>query len=319
MLIRLLFILSITFIASCAYVPAAIDSEGFANEVTPGMVANIPENYLGQRVRWGGVIVEVVNNEDETWIEILGLPLSSSARPLADRTEALGRFIVKTKEFLDPEVYQNGLRFTVIGTIGQPIEGKVGERDYIYPTIDVESHYLWPRRTQHRHYVTPGYWFYGFHPYWRFGYPYFGYGVWSYQNYYYPYFPVYGYLSRSRIRPHNHYRSGNFAYSRNLDWSQRQRAIMLRDIQIHRFPGYSNANYRRITKDPVMRTSGDRSSGVRNTREVNQPSTRISRESATRNNRSSVSRSSPRTRPSRSVSVPRRTTKSPNDRIRDKQ
>ena len=314
MMFRLLFIVSVIFFAACAHVPEAIDGEQYQTEISPGMVVNNPDSYQGQRVRWGGVIVEVVNNEQETWIEVLGLPLSSTARPLADRTNSLGRFIVKTQEFLDPEVYQNGLRFTVTGTIGKTIEGKVGERDYLYPTIDVESHYLWPRRTQHRHYVTPGYWFYGFHPYWRFGYPYFGYGVWSYNSHYYPYFPVYGYLSRSRNRPHHHYRSGNFAYSRNLDWSQRQRALMLRDIQIHRFPGYSNANYRRITKEPIMRTRGEKPSSVRN---VTKPTTRNTRQSTTRSNRSSVNRSSHRTQSGRTT-MPRRSTTSPNDRIKER-
>ncbi len=307
MLQRLTQILAVVLLTSCAHIPEAIEGESYQTELTPAMITANPDRYLGRAVRWGGVIVEVVNNENETWIEVLGLPLSSNARPLSDRTEALGRFIVKTPEFLDPEVYQQGLRFTVTGNISQSIEGKVGERPYVYPTIAADNHYLWPRRTQHRHYVTPGLWFYGFHPYWRFGYPYFGYGVWSYNSHFYPYFPVYGYLSRSRIRPHHHYRSGNFAYSRDFDWSQRHRAWELRNFQYHRFPGYSNAEYRRVTNQPRMRTSPSGSQGIRRANEVQKsPSTATrssQRRSSQRNNRSeqrraiNTTRSNDRIRP----------------------
>ena len=311
MLIRLLYIFSVLVLASCASVPAAIDGEGFQNDITPVMVTNNPEAYIGQRVRWGGVIVEVVNNQDETWIEILGLPLSDTARPLSDRTQALGRFIVKTAHFLDPEVYQKGLRMTVTGTLDQTISGKVGERDYIYPAIQIDNHYLWPRRTQHRHYVTPGYWFYGFHPHWRFGYPYFGYGVWSYHNHYYPYFPVYGYLSRSRVRPHHHYRAGDYAYSRNLDWSAQRRAWELRNIRFHNYPGYSNDRFRMITNNPRVRSTGDKPQVRRNTGDRLKPSTRSTR--------SSSNRTTSRARPTRdrSISTTKRVTRPP-DSIKER-
>ena len=254
-LIRLLLISM--FLSSCAYIPPALEGEQFI-DIHPKSTTDMPDTYLGKPVRWGGVIVEVINNEQETWIEILALPLTDSAKPISDRQESYGRFIAKTNEFLDPEVYQKGLRFTVTGTISNPIDGKVGERPYIYPTVLVDNSYLWPRRTHHKHYVMPGYWYYGYHPYWRFGYPYYGYGVWSLHGHYYPYFPVYGYMSRSFERPHHQYRSGDFSYARQLDWSRRQQLWALQNSRYQVFPGASRPAYRGDPRREDVRNTNPR-------------------------------------------------------------
>ena len=254
MIKRLLILLTLIFLTGCAAVPVALEGDYFESQLIPSTVSAEPDTHLGKSVRWGGVIVEVVNSEQETWIEILALPLSEAAKPYGDRTGSLGRFIAKTTDFLDPEVYQKGLKLTVTGTISETIKGKVGQRDYVYATVDTRSHYLWPRiNTYRRQYITPGYWFYGFHPYWRFGYPYFGYGVWSYHDHYRPYFPVYGYLSRASTRPHHQYRSGDFAYAAMLDWNRRQQEWALRSSNYQRYPGASNPIYRNtLNGKPVM-------------------------------------------------------------------
>ncbi|MEL0067944.1 MAG: Slp family lipoprotein [Gammaproteobacteria bacterium] len=297
-MIRRLFLLYTLFmITACASVPMAIEGDNFQTQLTPSTVSSEPSQHIGTSVRWGGVIVEVVNNDQETWVEILALPLSDSAKPYGERTGSLGRFIAKTNDFLDPEVYQKGLKFTVTGQVSETIQGKVGERDYTYATVDVKSHYLWPRVNMYRsYYVTPGYWFYGFHPYWRFGYPYFGYGVWSYHNYYHPYYPVYGYLSRSESKPHHQYRSGDFAYARMLAWDRRQQEWALRNTSYQRYPGASRSTYRGSANGQQMVTS--RSSGVQSTNS-----------SASSSNRS-VSRSKPRSSSSRAP-VTRRSKSSP--------
>ncbi|MCP4414624.1 MAG: Slp family lipoprotein [Gammaproteobacteria bacterium] len=184
--------------SACAIVPDTIQSENVA-EINPIMVRGHIDSYKGQTIRWGGVITQVVNNADGTWVEVLAMNLSSSGRPTGDRDENFGRFIAKIDEFYDPEVYQEGYSFTVLGILTEAIDGKIGEYKYNFPVVTVQGSYLWPVRS-HRYYYTPvipGYWYYGHHPYWRFGYGYYGYGVRFNHNYYYPYYPIYGHLERN--------------------------------------------------------------------------------------------------------------------------
>jgi outer membrane lipoprotein len=227
-------------VAGCAVMPDALQGN-YSEELTPLQVSTSPETYKNATVRWGGVIVEIINNEQETWIEILSLPIDTSGRPYSNRQDNLGRFIAKTSQFLDPEVYQKGLMLTVTGTIMEPISGKVGERDYLYASVAIINHYLWPKRLRHNYYVVPGYWYYGYHPAWHFGYPFYGYGIWYQHRNYYPYFPVFGYMSRSQTREYRQYRTGDFSYARILDWSDRQRRWALSNIHYQVFPGHGRS------------------------------------------------------------------------------
>ncbi|MGH8685383.1 MAG: Slp family lipoprotein, partial [Nitrosospira sp.] len=72
--------------------------------------------YKETSVRWGGVIVDVENEENFTLLQVLSYPLNSYGRPqLNKQTE--GRFVIKSTEFLDPAVYAKDKEITVAGTI----------------------------------------------------------------------------------------------------------------------------------------------------------------------------------------------------------
>jgi len=300
MIRRLLLLSTLLFMTACASVPMAIQGDNYQMGLTPQMVSSAPESHIRKPVRWGGIIVEVVNNEQETWVEILAMPLSDSAKPYGERNASLGRFIAKTNEFLDPEIFLKGLKITVTGTVSDTIQGKVGERDYVYATVDVQSQYLWPRVNVYRtQYITPGFWFYGYHPHWRFGYPYFGYGVWSYHNYYRPYFPVYGYLSRTK--PPHQYRSGDFAYAAMLDWSRRQQEWALRNNNYQRYPA-AGPGYRAVRERQMMVNN-------RSTNTTNGATNNTSATNSARSNRS-VTRSKPRSSTTRAP-ITRRSHSSP--------
>ncbi|PCJ50539.1 MAG: hypothetical protein COA74_01800 [Gammaproteobacteria bacterium] len=194
---RLIFsVLTILVLSACSNMPESIQYEN-PEEISLLAVQQGAINLTGQTVRWGGVITQVINNENDTWVEILALNLNDSGRPSSSRFNNDGRFIAKIDQFLDPEVYQQGYSFTVVGTLADKIDGKIGEFNYSYPVIQVDGHYIWPKKSPYRsHYVVPGYWYYGFHPHWRFGYSYYGYGVRSHQSHYYPYHPFYGHMTR---------------------------------------------------------------------------------------------------------------------------
>lgn len=223
-MLRLIYLLLLLTVATgCAGYPEGMEGGNYA-DLRPYNVAANPDNFKGQSVLWGGVIVEVVNYENETWVEILALELNAYAKPFSSRMTNYGRFIAKTSDFLDPEVYQKGLRITVAGILIDPVDGKIGERPYKYPVVNITNYHLWPNRVRHHHYVVPGHWYFGMHPYWRFGYPYFGYGIWRYDHQYFPYFPVYGYLSRSPEKPAASYRPGNFSYQLRDNFNVREQS-----------------------------------------------------------------------------------------------
>lgn len=179
----------------CSTIPEALVHENLSM-ISVEDVQQEPDNYKGQRVRWGGVITQIINNKDDTWVEVLALQLSSNGRPLSNRLNNQGRFIAKLDQFLDPEVYQAGYSITIIGTVTDNIDGKIGEYLYQFPVITVQGHHLWPKMTSRAYrYISPGYWYYGHHPFWNFGYSYYGFGVRFHYDYY-PYYPIYGHLNR---------------------------------------------------------------------------------------------------------------------------
>jgi outer membrane lipoprotein len=103
----------------------------------------VPGEHLGQRVRWGGTIIETDNLESATRLTVLGRPLGSAGRPRWS-DESAGRFIAIVPEFLDPKLYAPDRRLTVAGTLLRTETGKVGEHPYTYPVVEADVWYLWP-------------------------------------------------------------------------------------------------------------------------------------------------------------------------------
>jgi len=212
------------FLSACAIVPDQIRSDN-VTEINAQDVRGKMEQYKGKTVRWGGVITQIINNADNTWIELLALNLNDSGRPSSNRENNYGRFIAKIDRFMDPEVYQEGYSFTVIGIVTEEIEGKIGEHDYKFPVVSVQGSYMWQKRT-HRYYppIIPGYWYYGYHPYWRFGYSYYGYGV-RFMDNYYPYYPIYGHLERNHKPLSRKSRPGHFQPDQKKFWPRRNKPL----------------------------------------------------------------------------------------------
>lgn len=103
-----------------------------------------PERFLGQRLRWGGSILDVHNARETTLIEILARPLGRSGEP-DDTAAGLGRFIVELPGFKDPAEYPKQRRLTVVGPLARVETRDVGEYPYPYPVVTGDVWYLWPR------------------------------------------------------------------------------------------------------------------------------------------------------------------------------
>jgi outer membrane lipoprotein len=106
------------------------------------------EAHEGHRVILGGYVVETVNEPDGSLLTVLQAPLNSRNKPKSlDLSE--GRFLVRTKEFLDPEIYCKGRKLTVGGKVSGVRSQPLGNRLYQYPVIEAEELHLWPKEPQH--------------------------------------------------------------------------------------------------------------------------------------------------------------------------
>lgn len=132
------------WLAGCAGLPTEFNTTGADRAVTPSTaVANI-DAVRGQKVLWGGVIVNSQNLKDATQIEVLGYPLAQSGRP--DRNDPpQHRFIVTRTGYLETADYTAGRLVTVVGKVKEKREGRVGEAPYAFPVVASEQLYLWPK------------------------------------------------------------------------------------------------------------------------------------------------------------------------------
>jgi outer membrane lipoprotein len=167
-------VLAITIAAAaggCATVPAPIAGDNFV-KITPQEA--VSQNAGGQRVRWGGEIINVEPRADVTCFEVLSRELYADARPSHHRDHSDGRFIACSKGFYDPAVFTKGRDLTITGSLNGTEQHKVGEFDYTYPQVAADQVYLWSERT----YYNSGYYGGWYDPFWG---PYWGpyYGGWG--------------------------------------------------------------------------------------------------------------------------------------------
>ena len=173
---RLWLLIALALVGGCVTTPEPLLGEFAA--VTPQTAQN--QHATGQRVRWGGKIIKNTLSQNETCFELLGNNLDTNGRPVED-DKTQGRFISCAPGFYEPTVYAKGRELTVVGTLGEPVSGKIGNYDYHYPRIAAQTVYLWPEREE-SYPVPPGYYDPFYDPF--FG-P-FGYGPYRYRHW--PYY-----------------------------------------------------------------------------------------------------------------------------------
>ena len=99
------------------------------------VLAGNPERYLGAVVLAGGRIIETISSSSLSEILVLQIPLEKGDVP-ADPDRSEGRFIVRSRGFLDPEVYPPGTRLTVVGRVMGGEYREIGGYSYLYPILD---------------------------------------------------------------------------------------------------------------------------------------------------------------------------------------
>ena len=150
----------------CAGKPASSISLAVVEDVSLAQVRSADDAYLGTTVRWGGVVTEVENKADKTWVFLVGRALKDNEKPDSD-SPSEGRFIASFDGFIDPLVYKAGRPLTVVGSIEGSTVRPIGEYEYQFPIVTVRDSHLWaePVKTQVIYAPAPIYDYYYYHPY----------------------------------------------------------------------------------------------------------------------------------------------------------
>ena len=148
----------------CAY-PISENLRREADPVVFSQLFQHPEPYAGKKVILGGTIVKVVNFPDKAEIEVVQKELDSYGAPQRGDVTG-GRFIFVKPGYVESEVYAKGREVTGAGKVLGSKLGKLEDRDYRYPLIEVEELHLWEKRDR----------LYPMYPF--LGYPYYPYSGW---------------------------------------------------------------------------------------------------------------------------------------------
>jgi len=174
---KLFLVVFAMLLAGCASmgVPKSV-SKATSAPLAPAEVSNMAAPPVGPHVRRGGTIAKTENRKDGTWLEIVARKLDKNGRP-ENTEQSEGRFLAYVNTFLEPTVFKEGRRITVVGTIEPNQRATVGEYPYVFPVVKVTEHYLWPRELPYAYAPPPPFWYDPWYP-WGWGYP--------YHPYYYP-------------------------------------------------------------------------------------------------------------------------------------
>jgi outer membrane lipoprotein len=140
----IMLIFSLLLLTACASTPE-FSTEGVNLDLQPSTAAD----QLGQKVIWGGTIIDIRNLADKTRLEVLSYPLTDTYRPQV-KGSAKGRFIVEKAGYLEAREFRPGKVITVSGTLLSSQSGKIGDAEYLYPVVEAARLKLWKERSTPR-------------------------------------------------------------------------------------------------------------------------------------------------------------------------
>jgi len=179
---RHLLSICILLLSACSNLPPAIENPPLY-DISYSEATRDIAHFKDAPVRWGGVVIDVENEQNFSLVQVLYYPLNSYGRPQLDKPNE-GRFLIKSPEFLDPAVYKKDIEITAAGMLKGDIDRAVGNKSLRLPIIAAKVIHLWPA------YVSGNYYGYGGYGSFGYGYPYYGYyGYYPYYRggYFWPY------------------------------------------------------------------------------------------------------------------------------------
>lgn len=128
-------------LSGCVSVPDAIKGSSPTPQQDLVRVMASPQLYVGQEARFGGKVINVLNEQGKTRLEIATMPLDDGARPILGEASR-GRIYADVNGFLDPVDFRNQL-VTVVGPITGTTQGKVGQTAYTFMVMQASGYKRW--------------------------------------------------------------------------------------------------------------------------------------------------------------------------------
>lgn len=137
---RLLIVTAVLLLSGCVTAPKPLQGE-FA---MVGPRDALQADLTGERVRWGGRLLELKAFEAHTCFLVAAEPLGEDARPYS-RGNGQGRFLACRAGAYDPAVFAAGRAVTFAGTLAGADVHEIGG-GYRLPLVEADVVYLWPER-----------------------------------------------------------------------------------------------------------------------------------------------------------------------------
>lgn len=177
---RLLFFgITLVLVSGCVHAISRGVLKEVDREITFSALIKDPPAYQGRVVLLGGVIVKTVNKQEGTLLEVYQTRLNREGKPTdTDRSE--GRFLALYQSFLDSEIYKQGRKVTVAGTVqGEQVQ-LLGEIEYRYPYLIINELHLWEEERPIQYEPYP------WDPWYDPWYPWGPWGFWGWHSWRYP-------------------------------------------------------------------------------------------------------------------------------------
>jgi outer membrane lipoprotein len=101
------------------------------------------DEHVGEVVMFGGKILRTKAYPNSSEIAVLQLPLGSGNRP-QDGDHSEGRYLIRSEQFLDPAIYEQGRLLTVVGKLSGSEARSIGGFEYNYPVVEAIELKPWP-------------------------------------------------------------------------------------------------------------------------------------------------------------------------------
>ena len=139
---RLLFIAIGLLLGACSSLPPALE-DARVKDVSYAQVSADAQSYNNILVRWGGVVVEVKQQDKGSVMQVLYYPLDYYGRPDIDKPSE-GYFLVKSTKTLDPKIFFASREIAVIGVIAAKAEPPVESERAGLPLLNATRIHPWP-------------------------------------------------------------------------------------------------------------------------------------------------------------------------------
>jgi outer membrane lipoprotein len=155
------------FLSGCAHVISEESRRLVDKQLSFAELRQNPDAYLGKYVLLGGSIATAKNTKKGSELEVLQTTLDFDMP--RDTYYSEGRFIATTATFLDPLVYMQGRKITLVGEVTGKQVRAINDMEYMYPVVAIKELHLWEKFDYDYHYYPPPYYYFDsdWTPVWR--------------------------------------------------------------------------------------------------------------------------------------------------------